>query len=126
VTFSPEQEQVIATCPHCLLRQFRAATSNQCRRCGRSLDPNCLVLPLTRDRKKTDPASRLLQVGSRIRHLRIRAGYTQAAFAEALVTDRTYISRIETTRTIPTLCTLVRMADALRLEPASFFAALFA
>jgi transcriptional regulator with XRE-family HTH domain len=58
--------------------------------------------------------------------MRIRAGYTKAAFAEALVTDRTYISRIETTRTIPTLCTLVRMADALRLEPASFFAALFA
>jgi DNA-binding XRE family transcriptional regulator len=126
VTSTPEQGRVTVTCPHCHLRQFRAAISNQCRRCGRSLIPDGLVLPLTRDRAQVDPVSRLVQIGGRIRHLRIRAGYTQAAFAEALVTDRTYISRIENTRTIPTLCTLVRMADALRLEPAKFFAALFA
>lgn len=126
MTFSPEQDWVIATCPPCLLRQFRAASSNQCRRCCRSLNTNCLVLPLARDERKAGPVSRLLQVGGRIRHLKIRAGYTQAALAEALVTDRTYNSRIETTRTIPTLCTLIRMANALRLERASFFAALFA
>lgn len=125
MTFTPEQKRVIATCPHCLLRQFRAATSNQCRRCGRSLDPNCLVLPLTRERREADPVSRLLQIGGRIRHLRIRAGYTQAAFAEAVVTDRSYISRVETTRAIPSLATLLRMSHALQLEPANFFVALF-
>ena len=126
MTFPNEQGRGIATCPHCFLHQFRTATSNQCRRCGRALDPNCLVLPLMRERKKTDPVSRLGQIGGRIRHLRIRAGYTQAAFAEVLDTDRSYISRVETARAIPSLARLLRMSEAFKLEPATFFVALFA
>ena len=125
MTFLPEQGRVIAACPHCLMRQFRSANSNQCRRCGRSLDPNCLVLPLTHRRTAVDPLSRLAQIGGRIRNLRIRAGYTQAAFAEAVVTDRSYISRVETSHAMPSLATLLRMSQVLKLEPATFFVALF-
>lgn len=43
-----------------------------------------------------------------------------------LDTDRSYISRVETARIIPSLATLLRMSEAFKLEPATFFLALFA
>ena len=49
----------------------------------------------------------------RLRVLRERAGYTQSALAEKLGTDNVQISRYETGAIVPSVETLVRLADIL-------------
>ena len=118
--------QNIAICPHCLLRQRRGGNTNRCRRCRHLIDPSCLILPLLRQEMVGDPHSQVLGIGRRIRQIRIRAGFTQATFAKALgTTGRSYLSKVENSRAIPSLCTLVHMAQVLRLTPADLFTALF-
>ena len=112
-----------AICPNCRLHQFRR--SQNCLRCGHKLDPNCLVLPIN-GRSNTDNSPGIDEIGRRIRQLRIRSHLTQLQLATAMSTDRSYISRLETAKPVPTLPTLIRLARALHLDPASCLSALLA
>jgi transcriptional regulator with XRE-family HTH domain len=56
------------------------------------------------------------RVAERIQHLRKRRGWTQAQLADRARISRGYLARLETARQDPTLTTLERLAQALRVK----------
>lgn len=63
----------------------------------------------------------LLQVAANIRGLRIRRGWTQEQFAEAVGVAPRYIQRFETGRANPTVATLADLGGVLGADLAAFF-----
>ncbi len=59
-----------------------------------------------------------LKFGARVRQLRQERGLAQEQFAHLAGMDRTYVSGIERGRRNPTLDIIVRLAEALEVEPA--------
>lgn len=59
----------------------------------------------------------LHDLGDRVREERVRAGLSQEAFGEQLGVHRTYLAAIERGERNLTLLRLVRLADALGLDP---------
>jgi transcriptional regulator with XRE-family HTH domain len=66
-------------------------------------------------RAQADPQ---VQLGRRIRELRLKRGLSQEALANASSLDRTYISSVERGHRNASLLTLHRIAAALEVEPA--------
>ncbi len=60
-------------------------------------------------------------LGQRIKELRKQAGVTQDRLGEAVGISPKYLSGIERGRENPTLDTLLRLADNLRVEPFQLF-----
>lgn len=58
------------------------------------------------------------QFGLRLRRVRLESGLTQEDLAQRAGVDRTFPGRVERGETSPTLVTLVRLADALEVDPA--------
>ncbi len=56
-----------------------------------------------------------VRLGSRVRTLRRKRGWTQVEMAEALGIDRSYLSEIETGKKDPSLTILKTLADGLEL-----------
>ena len=54
-----------------------------------------------------------VQLGQRVRALRIRRGWTQVEMADLLAMDRSYLSEIETGKKDPSLTMLKQLADGL-------------
>ena len=67
---------------------------------------------------RTDFHYHLQIVGRRIRHLRSAQGYSQEAFANACVLDRTYIGGVERGERNLGLKNLLRIAQTLGVHPA--------
>jgi len=63
-----------------------------------------------------EPANKPLSVAGAIRSLRTRAGMSQRQLAQRMNVPRTYISKIENEKACPTLSSLQRLADALRVS----------
>lgn len=59
--------------------------------------------------------------GHNLRALRRAAGYSQEAFADLAELDRTYVGGIERGERNPALKTILRLAQALEVEPARLF-----
>lgn len=66
--------------------------------------------------------SKTIQLGSRIRRLRRRAGLTLQTVAEAADVSRSMLSKIETAKSAPSVATLMRIAAALGTSAAAMLA----
>ncbi|UMZ13517.1 helix-turn-helix domain-containing protein [Pseudomonas sp. MPFS] len=59
--------------------------------------------------------------GYRFRQLRLASGFSQEAFADHAAVARSYLSRIERGMANPSLDAIEGLADALGIDPATFF-----
>jgi transcriptional regulator with XRE-family HTH domain len=94
-------------CRHCGLAQFKKPGRDQCLRCHKFLDPVTGPAQPNLFHKEPRPLSR------RFRTIRLLKGISQEDLAFRMKTPRTYISKIETGRTVPHIDTLRRAATAL-------------
>ena len=114
----PATEREVLRCESCKLVQFRTA-SDVCRRCKKSLLPEQPKLETT-IALVPEPAARSaeggLQVATAVRDLRHVRNLSQRQLAARMGVPRTYISKIENGKAIPTLGSLERLASALEVD----------
>ena len=113
----PTTEREVLRCESCKLVQFRTS-SDSCRRCKKSLLPEqpkveaaIALVP--------EPAPRAeggLQVATAVRDLRHVRNLSQRQLAARMGVPRTYISKIENGKAMPTLSSLDRLARALQVD----------
>lgn len=60
--------------------------------------------------------------GKVLRELRLKAGYSQEGLADEAGYDRTFIGMLERGQRQPTLETLFKLADSLRIAPSALIA----
>jgi len=114
---SVESREVVR-CDHCKLVQYRTANS-KCRRCTRGLDapePVHAVLQLVPHTTTAPSAEAGLQVAGQVRDIRKARHLSQRQLAGRMQVPRTYISKIENGKAIPTLGSLERLAAALEVD----------
>ncbi len=112
-----EAQREVLRCDHCKLVQFRTPTL-ACRRCKKSLQiekPASAPAPLA-----FVPAIREedegIQVAAAVRDLRHVRNLSQRQLAGRMGVPRTYISKIENGKAMPTLSSLDRLAKALEVD----------
>jgi len=116
---SVEQREVLR-CDHCSLVQFRTNNA-MCRRCHKCLEVE-LPEPEHLQPELVPPASGKqdgIQVASAVRDLRHVRNLSQRQLAARMGVPRTYISKIENGKAMPTLSSLDRLAKALKVDIAS-------
>ena len=102
---------------NCLLVQYRTANS-LCRKCHRPLDieePVRLAPQLVAN-QAGQSAEAGLQVATQVRDIRRARHLSQRQLAGRMQVPRTYISKIENGKAIPTLGSLERLAAALEVD----------
>jgi transcriptional regulator with XRE-family HTH domain len=112
-----EAQREVLRCDHCKLVQFRTSTAN-CRRCKRSLEieaPAAALPPLALV-TSIRPEEEGIQVATAVRDLRHVRNLSQRQLAARMGVPRTYISKIENGKAMPTLSSLDRLARALDVE----------
>jgi transcriptional regulator with XRE-family HTH domain len=113
-----QQTREVLRCDSCKLVQFRT-NSDSCRRCKKSLLPElpkaqpalALVPEAAAEAKETGP-----QVAAAVRDLRHVRNLSQRQLAARMGVPRTYISKIENGKAMPTLSSLDRLARALQVD----------
>jgi len=116
---SVEQREVLR-CDHCTLVQFRP-TSGLCRRCHKCLEvelaePEPAPIALVHAPNEKEGG---LQVATAVRDLRHVRNLSQRQLAARMGVPRTYISKIENGKAMPTLSSLDRLAKALKVDIAA-------
>ena len=114
---APVEQREVLRCDHCSLVQFRAASA-LCRRCHKCLEveepepaPAPLALVPTHVAQEGG-----LQVATAVRDLRHVRNLSQRQLAARMGVPRTYISKIENGKAMPTLSSLDRLARALQVD----------
>lgn len=104
----------VVRCEYCKLVQFRTNNS-LCRKCHKPLDfEEPARLPqLVASQPAGNPADAGLQVAKQVRDIRRARHMSQRQLAGRMMVPRTYISKIENGKAIPTLSSLERLAGAL-------------
>lgn len=114
---APVEQREVLRCDNCKLVQFRAANS-RCRRCQTSLEveePEPAPAPISI--MPPQPAQEGgLQVATAVRDLRHVRNLSQRQLAARMNVPRTYISKIENGKAMPTLSSLDRLARALQVD----------
>jgi len=108
----------VLRCEHCLLVQFRTSNS-MCRRCHKALDVEEVPAPLEAVAISEAPVSNTdagLRVASQVKEIRKARHLSQRQLAGRMQVPRTYISKIENGKAIPTLGSLERLANALEVD----------
>lgn len=108
----------VLRCEHCKLVQYRTSNS-LCRKCHRPLDieePAPLTPQLVTSMPVPASAEAGLQVAGQVREIRRARHLSQRQLAGRMQVPRTYISKIENGKAIPTLGSLERLANALEVE----------
>jgi transcriptional regulator with XRE-family HTH domain len=114
---SVETREVVR-CDFCSLVQYRTSNS-LCRKCHRPLDveePVRPVLQLVPHPSSPPSAEAGLQVAGQVRDIRKARHLSQRQLASRMQVPRTYISKIENGKAIPTLGSLERLANALDVD----------
>lgn len=114
---SVETREVVR-CDFCSLVQFRTSNS-LCRKCRRPLDieePAPLAPQLVTAQAPAATTEAGLQVAGQVREIRRARHLSQRQLAGRMQVPRTYISKIENGKAIPTLGSLERLAKALEVE----------
>jgi transcriptional regulator with XRE-family HTH domain len=117
---APVDSREVVRCDHCHLVQFRT-NNNLCRKCRTSLDedePEPILEIQPPVETPTNGHHSHLQVASAIRMLRQKAGLSQRQLALRMSVPRTYVSKIENEKAMPTLSSLQRLATALEVSMA--------
>ncbi len=115
---APVDSREVLRCDHCHLVQFRT-TNNLCRRCRTSLDedePEPILAPQPQAEAPANGNHSHLQVAAAIRMLRQKSGLSQRQLALKMQVPRTYVSKIENEKAMPTLSSLQRLATALEVS----------
>ena len=111
-------EREVLKCEHCRLVQFRT-TANTCRRCKKSLLPELpkpqTSIALVAPPEETEEEGGI-QVATAVRDLRRVRNLSQRQLAARMNVPRTYISKIENGKAMPTLSSLDRLARALQVD----------
>jgi transcriptional regulator with XRE-family HTH domain len=112
------QDREVLRCDHCKLVQFRTS-SETCRRCRKSLlpeqpKPQPVIALVPEPAAKSLPGD--IQVASAVRDLRHVRNLSQRQLAGRMGVPRTYISKIENGKAMPTLSSLDRLARALQVD----------
>lgn len=111
-------DREVLKCEHCKLVQFRTA-ADTCRRCKKSLLPE-LPKPQTSISLVPTPVAGeeegSIQVATAVRDLRRVRNLSQRQLAARMNVPRTYISKIENGKAMPTLSSLDRLARALQVD----------
>ncbi len=111
-----ETQREVLRCDHCKLVQFRTP-SHVCRRCRRSLvveKPVAAPAPVTFMPAPVEAEG--IQVATAVRDLRHVRNLSQRQLAARMGVPRTYISKIENGKAMPTLSSLDRLAKALEVD----------
>jgi transcriptional regulator with XRE-family HTH domain len=115
---SVETREVVR-CDYCSLVQYRT-TNSLCRKCHRPLDveePVHLVPQLVISQPSAPASAEAgLQVAGQVRDIRRARHLSQRQLAGRMMVPRTYISKIENGKAIPTLGSLERLAAALEVD----------
>lgn len=113
---STARETVV--CPACQLKQFERG-SGKCRRCHRPLGLTYIEIYLPKYlahlTSQTVVAFRQ-EVGGLIRRLRSRREITETELATFTGIHRTYLSRVERGRVMPSITALIQIARALEVD----------
>jgi transcriptional regulator with XRE-family HTH domain len=108
----------VVRCEYCRLMQYRTSNS-LCRRCRRPLDieeSEPLAPQLVSRQPAPDSDNPGLQVAVQVREMRRARHLSQRQLAGRMQVPRTYISKIENGKAVPTLGSLERLAAALGVE----------
>lgn len=115
--FSVETREVVR-CEYCRLTQFRT-TNSLCRKCHKPLDieePAAPALHLVPNGPGESGEDAGLHVAAQVREIRRARHLSQRQLAARMQGPRTYISKIENGKAIPTLGSLERLAEALDVD----------
>ncbi len=116
---APVEQREVLRCDHCSLVQFRTASA-LCRKCRKPLDveePEPIAAPaLTLVPSAATAEDSGIQVASAVRDLRHMRNLSQRQLAGRMNVPRTYISKIENGKAMPTLASLERLARALQVD----------
>lgn len=108
----------VVRCDYCSLVQYRT-TNSLCRKCHKPLDieePAPLTPQLVVSPPVPASAEAGLQVAGQVRDIRKARHLSQRQLAGRMEVPRTYISKIENGKAIPTLGSLERLASALEVD----------
>lgn len=107
----------VLRCDHCSLVQFRTANS-RCRRCLQTIEiePPEPQVPQLVPASNGAPADEGIQVARTVRDMRRSRNLSQRQLAGRMSVPRTYISKIENGKAMPTLSSLQRLATALEID----------
>jgi transcriptional regulator with XRE-family HTH domain len=114
---TPEAREVLR-CSHCSLVQFRTMNA-LCRRCRKSLEmeePEPVMPVATSASREPEQEEGGLQVARAVRDARRGRNLSQRQLAGRMQVPRTYISKIENGKAMPTLSSLERLATALEVD----------
>ncbi|WP_260472724.1 helix-turn-helix domain-containing protein [Edaphobacter aggregans] len=114
---APVEQREVLRCDHCSLVQFRTANA-LCRRCHKCLEveePEPAPAPIALVPQTSTPDDGL-QVATAVRDLRHVRNLSQRQLAARMNVPRTYISKIENGKAMPTLSSLDRLAKALQVD----------
>ncbi len=116
---APVEQREVLRCDHCGLVQFRAGNA-QCRKCRKPLDveePEPVAAPtLSIVPPAASASNEGIQVATAVRDLRRLKNLSQRQLATRMNVPRTYISKIENGKAMPTLSSLERLARALQVD----------
>jgi len=119
VSTAEATERTVLKCGFCKLVQYRTA-ADSCRRCKKSLlpEPPKLqpTLALVAEHAAPEAKESGPQVASAVRDLRHVRNLSQRQLAGRMGVPRTYISKIENGKAMPTLSSLDRLARALQVD----------
>jgi transcriptional regulator with XRE-family HTH domain len=117
-TLASVETREVVRCDFCSLVQYRTSNS-LCRKCHKPLDVEEHV-SLTPQLVPSTPADASaeagLQVAGQVREIRRVRHLSQRQLAGRMQVPRTYISKIENGKAIPTLGSLERLAEALEVD----------
>ena len=107
--------RIVLRCEYCLLVQFQTGL-RRCRRCRRPFSEDQAAPVVHKVVTKTAPERRHNLVARWLKELRTARHLSQRELADLMRVPRTYISKVEGSRTTPTLRTLNSMANALGVD----------
>ncbi len=111
-TLATIESREVLRCERCQLVQFRTSGGN-CRRCHKPLEPEEPVITSAPLQLAQAPAREELDVARAVRSIRHAKSLSQRQLAARMDVPRTYISKIENGKAVPTLSSLARLAAAL-------------
>ena len=117
-TLASVDTREVLRCDHCSLVQYRTGNS-LCRKCHKPLDieePVVLAPQLVTSQPVESSSEAGLQVAGQVREIRRARHLSQRQLAGRMEVPRTYISKIENGKAIPTLGSLERLANALEVD----------
>src|SRR6202046_3045739 len=117
-TLASVEAREVLRCGHCSLVQFRTMNA-LCRRCRKSLEmeePEPVMPAAASISHEPEAEEGGLQVARAVRDARRGRNLSQRQLAGRMQVPRTYISKIENGKAMPTLSSLARLAAALEID----------